>query len=65
MTQHTEPRGKKFQPAPIPDTLGAFYQEDWNAYWDSLSETERQSLRDKARWEHMSLSAVASEWDAA
>jgi hypothetical protein len=41
-----------------------FHQEDWKAYKASLSEAEMQSLRDKARWEQMSLSAVAMSWGA-
>lgn len=36
----------------------------WKAFWDSLTPKEQQSLRDKAQWEHMSLSAVAAEWGA-
>lgn len=37
----------------------------WRAYWRGLTEDGRQSLRDKARWEKMSLMAVAIEWGAA
>lgn len=40
------------------------HPDDWRAYWNSLSPNEQQSLRDKAQWEHMTLSAVAEEWGA-
>jgi hypothetical protein len=30
--------------------------------WHKLSPEEQQSVRDKAQWEHMSLSAVMREW---
>lgn len=41
-----------------------FKAGDWIDYWTALSEPERQSLRDKAKWECKSLSAVAIEWGA-
>lgn len=47
-----------------PSGSRSFNREDWKDYWNSLTESERQSLRDKARWEHVSLSAVAIEWGA-
>jgi hypothetical protein len=36
----------------------------WRAYWRGLTEEGRQSIRDKARWEKMSLMAIAIEWGA-
>lgn len=36
----------------------------FEAYWQSLNTRERQSLRDKANWEHMTLSAVGRIWGA-
>lgn len=42
--------------------LRRFSYEAWRIYWTSLSENEKQSLRDKASWERMTLSAVAIEW---
>lgn len=41
-----------------------FNQNAWKSYWDGLSQEEKNSLRQKAQWEHMSLSAVAIEWGA-
>lgn len=38
--------------------------EAWKVYWDGLSENEKDSLRNKAKWEHMTLMAVAIEWGA-
>ena len=38
--------------------------EHWPSYWNSLSESGRDSLRRKAKWEHMTLMAVAMEWGA-
>lgn len=40
------------------------HQDDWDSYWKTLTEGQRQSLRDKARWEQMTLSAVAMSWGA-
>lgn len=54
---------KRFDPTPL-DSPRAFKGEEWQAYWSALSEPEQQSLRDKASWEHMSLSAIAREWGA-
>lgn len=36
----------------------------WQVYWGSLSEAQKQGLREKAAWEHMTLSAVARDWGA-
>jgi hypothetical protein len=36
--------------------------DDWDPYWNALTEGQKQALRDKAKWEHMSLSLVAIEW---
>lgn len=38
--------------------------KDWKKYWDSLNESQKESLRQKAQWEHMTLSAVATEYGA-
>lgn len=35
---------------------------DFGAWFDALTEAQQEQLRDKARWEHMSLMAVAIEW---
>jgi hypothetical protein len=48
----SNPKGDSFTPA------------EWQAYWSALTDREKQSLRDKASWEHMTLAAVASEWGA-
>ncbi len=53
---------KKFITTPGP--TGGISEKEWDAYWKGLTEAERQSLRDKAQWEHMSLIAVAREWGA-
>ena len=41
-----------------------FKHSDWVNYWNGLTDKGRESLKEKARWEHMSLSAVAIEWGA-
>lgn len=43
---------------------GHTHHDAWKAYWNALSPTQQQSIKDKARWEHMTLSAVAVEWGA-
>lgn len=43
---------------------GSFTSDEWKNYWSGLTEVQRQFLRDKASWEHMTLSAVASVWGA-
>ena len=35
---------------------------DFALFWSHLLEVERQRLRDKAAWEHMTLAYVALEW---
>jgi len=35
---------------------------DFDRWFEQLTEKQRQQLRDKAAWEHMSLSAVAMDW---
>lgn len=38
-------------------------QADWfRVVWDGMDENERQRVRDKARWEHVSLRAVLIDW---
>lgn len=39
-----------------------FTKASWRIVWDSLDETTKQSIRDKAQWEHMSLSAAMKDW---
>lgn len=39
-----------------------FKVEQFQKVWSELTENERQWVRDKAQWEHMSLSAVLREW---
>jgi hypothetical protein len=52
---------KIFQPK---SNDGGFGLSEWHAYWGALTEAERQSVRDKAGQEHMTLSAVAMQWGA-
>lgn len=35
---------------------------DFRQWFDALTEAQQTQLRDKARWEHMTLTAVAREW---
>lgn len=37
-------------------------QGDFRAWWDALTVAQQEQLVDKARWEQMTLSAVAKEW---
>lgn len=53
---------KKFTAERTP--TGGFLEKDWDDYWKSLTEEQKQTLRDKSAWEHMSLMAVAREWGA-
>ena len=34
----------------------------WTQLWAALSHEERERLRDKAKWEHVSLMAVLIDW---
>ncbi len=36
--------------------------DEFDILWKSLSEEQKQRVRDKATWEHMSLWAVLNEW---
>jgi len=36
--------------------------EDFKKLWNSLSEEQRDKIRNKAKWEHMTLWAVCIEW---
>lgn len=60
---------KYFRPVCPPDCKHPndgrhFHRGAFQAYWATLTKGERQSLRDKAAWEQMTLSAVATEWGA-
>lgn len=49
--------------AEVRDVLPSpFKPEQFSTLWHGLTEDERQWVRDKAQWEHMSLSAVLREW---
>lgn len=37
---------------------------EWHHFWASLSDDQKQQIRDKARWEHVSLWAAAEGWFA-
>lgn len=39
-----------------------FTRSAWKKVWGALDETTKQAIRDKAQWEHMSLSAVMKDW---
>jgi hypothetical protein len=49
---------------PHPNNGRHHHRGQFEAYWQSLTAKEQQSLRDKANWEHITLSAVAREWGA-
>lgn len=36
--------------------------QDWRVLWGSLSDAQKERIRAKAQWEHMSLLAVIREW---
>ncbi len=40
----------------------SFSAQAFDAVWVSLDGREQQAIRDKAAWEHMSLSAVMRDW---
>lgn len=35
---------------------------EWNGFWDSLTDTQRQRIRDKAKWEACTVSQVLYNW---
>lgn len=35
---------------------------EWKAFWESLTDTQRQRVRDKAQWEKCTLSMVFYNW---
>ena len=45
-----------------PNTGRHHHAGQWQKWWGGLSEAQRDELRAKASWEHMTLSAVAREW---
>ena len=52
-------------PKSCPNPTGRhMHGNDFGQWFATLTEPQKQWLRDKARWEHMSLSAVAIEWGA-
>ena len=62
MTDPTDSKKFPLCADPTCDSVGEHFHDDaWKAYWSSLSETEQQSLRNKAAWEHRSLSRL-SRW---
>lgn len=36
--------------------------EEFDKLWKSLNEPQKQRVKDKAKWEHMSLWAICNEW---
>ena len=36
--------------------------EEYRALWVSLTEAQKERVRNKCRWEHMTLWAVCEEW---
>jgi hypothetical protein len=42
--------------------LSALTYPEYRAMWESMTEEERDRVRAKAEWEHMSLWAVLDEW---
>lgn len=36
--------------------------EEFNKLWKSLDEDQKDSVRIKAKWEHMTLWAVCNDW---
>ena len=36
--------------------------DEFDTLWRSLSDEEKQRVRDKAKWEHMGLWAVLNDW---
>lgn len=41
-----------------------FHDDEWKAYWAGLSGNEKDSLKRKAKYEGMSISAIACSWGA-
>ncbi len=39
-----------------------FSHAEFKQWWNALSEEQKDRVRAKAQWEHMSLSAVRLEW---
>jgi len=35
---------------------------EFDVLWETLNEEQKQRVRDKAKWEHMSLWAVLNNW---
>jgi len=46
----------------VPVNPKRFSRDEWKEWFDGLTDDQQQQLRDKAKWEHMTLSAVAMEW---
>jgi hypothetical protein len=42
--------------------MASFTSKAFNEVWNGITDEQRRALRDKAQWEHMSLSAVMLEW---
>jgi len=42
--------------------VSALSYSEWRAQWDAMRDDERQLVRDKAQYEHMSLWAVLNDW---
>jgi hypothetical protein len=36
--------------------------DEFDYLWKSLTEEQKQRVRDKAKWEHMSLWSVLNDW---
>ena len=36
--------------------------DEFDNLWKSLTDKQKQRVRDKARWEHMTLWAICNEW---
>jgi hypothetical protein len=41
---------------------GTFSLDEWREFWQSLTPTQQERIKDKARWEQCTLSHVTKEW---
>lgn len=41
---------------------GTLKLPEWREFWDSLTETQQQRIKDKAEWEGCTLTAVLYDW---
>ena len=42
--------------------MSSFNYAQWKEAWNLLTDKQRDRIKAKAAWEHMSLSAITHEW---